>query len=240
MADLSECAATSLPLQVLVRGGDLLISLPGTVSGNRTCERWAETLGTLGLKVATGPTVAFRNRAHLAGAAADRRVPLLWMQHVRRMQVTWPLCRRSEYLEANARTAWMLLHNEPMVIMRRFSPKEDVRRMTAAAYVGHLPSSFVGLENHLNYIHRPGGSMTAREVIGLAAVLNSAHADAYFRAVSGNTQINAADLRAMSLPDWERILDIADRLGDAVPSLEAIDSVVDDVLNADRTLAVAA
>ena len=29
-------------------------------------------------------------------------------------------------------TAWMLLHSEPMVVLRRFSPKEDVRRMTAA------------------------------------------------------------------------------------------------------------
>lgn len=240
LGDIESCAVQAVPSRSVIRGDELLIALPAG-NGRRFGESWPETLGSLGLKVSTGPTVAFRQRRHLRGEASAGRVPLLWLQHVRRMHVQWPLGRRDEHIDANAQTAWMLLHNEPLVIMRRFSPKEDVRRMTAAAYLGDLPASFIGLENHLNYIHRPGGSMTAREVRGLAAVLNSAPADDYFRSMSGNTQVNAAELRAMPLPGWDCVLDVADRIANRANDLESIDAALDGASSAiDADIRVAA
>lgn len=223
--DIETRAVRALPLHAVVRGPELLIALPSQAEDPAALP-WRNSLGSLGLRVATGPTVAFRHQAHLSQAPAPNHVPLLWMQHVQRMRVAWPLGRKHEHIAANAQTAWMLLHNGPLVVLRRFAPKEDVRRLVAAAYLGGLPGEFFGLENHLNYIHRPGGSMSPAEVKGLAAVLNSARVDAYVRSVSGNTQVNAAELREMPLPGWPQILDIAHRLADDTTDLGSIDAVI--------------
>ncbi len=224
--DLERAETDTLPTASVVRGDDRVIMLPHRGALHGPSRRWTQTLGTLGLKVSTGPTVAFRARAHMRDRPGQRTVPLLWMQHVKRLDVRWPMVRSQEHIEANAASSWMMLHNEPMVLMRRFSPKEDTRRMTAAAYLGDLPCNYLALENHLNYIHRPGGSMTAHEARGLAAVLSSDSLDLHFRAVSGNTQINATELRAAPLPDWETILGIADRLANTKMTLDQVDLAV--------------
>jgi len=48
--------------------------------------------------------------------------------------------------------------------MRRFSAKEDARRLTAAPLIAEsISAELIGLENHLNYVYRPGGSLTDDE-----------------------------------------------------------------------------
>jgi adenine-specific DNA-methyltransferase len=148
------------------------------------------------------------------------------MQHVRRDGVRWPLGRDDEHIHANQSTAWMLLRNAPMVLLRRFSPKEDKRRMTAAAYRGELSGAWLGLENHLNYVHRRGGSMHPEEALGLAAVFNSAWVDDYLRSLSGNTQINASDLRRMPMPALSEIEAIGRALGSTAAPLSVVDEAV--------------
>jgi adenine-specific DNA-methyltransferase len=76
---------------------------------------------------------------------------------------------------------------------------------------GRLPAHFLGLENHLNYIHRPNGTLSEEEVWGLAVLYNSAFFDAYFRALNGNTQVSATELRVMRLPPLEVIVEIGRR-----------------------------
>ena len=73
--------------------------------------------------------------------------------------------------------------------------------MTAAPWIADrfaIPE--VGLENHLNYVHRPGGALSEDEAWGLAALYNSRLLDTWFRTVNGNTQVSATELRAMPLP----------------------------------------
>ena len=126
----------------------------------------------------------------------------------------------------------MLVPNAPMVVMRRFSPKEDARRVTCAAYgcgLDRLPGDVIGLENHLNYIYRPGGRMGMHEARGLAAFLASSIVDGHFRALSGSTQVNATELRKLPLPPLAVIEEIG-RNCSAKPSLEEIDVVVDRAL----------
>ena len=226
--DLAQAHLLRLPSdRVISQDNEQMIALP-TNTGD--LPQWHGTLSTLGLKVSTGPVVAFRAGKYIKKKTTTNSVPLLWMQHIDHMRVSWPISKKYEHINANGETAWMLIPNTNYVVMRRFSPKEDKRRITAAPYfAGTLPGAMLGLENHTNYVYRPGGEMTAEETCGLAAFLNSHIVDTYFRSVAGNTQVNATDLRKLPMPPK----DILIAIGRAVPrhaTLEQIDSAVNSAL----------
>lgn len=191
--------------------------------------RWDATLKTYGWEVSTGPVVAFRAARFIESAPVEGAVPLLWLQHVGQQTVCWPIQKKREFIRASAENAWMLVRNQPMVVMRRFSPKEDKRRVTCAAYEGSLPGSVVGLENHLNYIYKRGGSMSAFEARGLSAFLASDVVDSHFRGLAGSTQVNATELRLLQLPPLALIVEIGKKIG-LSPPLSRVDTVVREVL----------
>ena len=125
---------------------------------------------------------------------------MLWMPHVQSMRIEWPRQHRAEHIDSNENSAWMLLPNRPMVVLRRFSPKEDARRITAAPYLGHLPGSHVGLENHLNVFNEKRRGLPELLAYGLSVFMNSTAVDEAFRRFSGHTQVNATDLRLLQYP----------------------------------------
>ncbi len=171
-------------------------------------DSWPNTLQSLGLNISTGRVVPFRAESLIrkSGAVPATHVPLLWMNHVRAMRTTWPLNRHKPEYIAQSGAGSLLLPNRNYVLLRRFSAKEEPRRLTAAPYLADdLTTPAVGFENHLNYIHRPGGALSADETWGLAALFNSELLDTYFRAMSGNTQVSATEIRAMPLPPRETI-----------------------------------
>ncbi len=223
-SDLDEGEPQAVPSERVVSVDDhAMVTLPSR--GDDPFEGWSATLATYGLKVSTGPVIAFRAREFISDLPSRDSVPLLWLQHVAQQEINWPIRKKSEHVRTTAANAWMLLPNAPMVVMRRFSPKEDPRRVTCAPYIGLLPGAWLGLENHLNYIHRPGGRMTPWEVRGLAAFLASDVVDAHLRAIAGSTQINATELRRLPLPP----LAVIEKIGRAVsakPSLQEIDAAV--------------
>ncbi len=188
------------------------------------------SLQAFGIRVSTGPVVAFRASSHIGSAFGPGAAPLLWMQHVKPMRIAWPISKKSEYIDANDSTAWMLVPNGNMVLMRRFSPKEVERRVTAAPYIaGALPGEVLGLENHINYLYRPGGTMSIDETVGLAAYLNSEQVDSYLRMAAGNTQVNATDLRSLPMPPLDQIVEIG-RLLRLPCNMEDADRAVHTVL----------
>lgn len=94
--------------------------------------------------------------------------------------------------------------------------------------------SLIGLENHLNYIHRPKGSLAEEEVYGLAALLNTRLIDVYFRALNGNTQVNASDMRILPLPSIEIIREIGVYLLQRLPPIGTeLDTIVAQILQLD-------
>lgn len=222
--DLGIAGVQALPVERVVGDDEhVMFSLPRDSAD--PFEGWKATLKTYGFEVSTGRVIAFRAAEFVREFAEPSTVPLLWLQHVRQQQILWPVQKKREYLRSTAENAWMLVPNAPMVVMRRFSPKEDARRVTCAAYLGHLPGEAIGLENHLNYVYRRGGHMTPAEARGLAAFFASSAVDAHFRALAGSTQVNATELRKLPLPPLAVIVSIGETIGDN-PSLERIDLVV--------------
>ncbi|MEL6273306.1 MAG: hypothetical protein AAFR22_26105, partial [Chloroflexota bacterium] len=138
-------------------------------------------------------------------------VPLLWMQHVKPGQVMWPInggFRKPQYMKCEPS---LLVKNTNYVLLRRFSAKEEARRLVAAPYIAEDYSfESVGLENHLNYIRCCDREMTEAEAVGLSGLLNSGLIDRYFRISNGNTQANATELRALPLPPLPVICEIGE------------------------------
>lgn len=199
-------------------------------------ESWPNNLHGLGLRISTGPAVAFRAKALLGakGLAPGDRAPFLWMGAVRPMRIVWPLRRRgADYISRSGSDA-LLVPNRNYVLLRRFGAREEARRLTAAPWIAaDFPTRDVGFENHINYIHRPGGALSDDEAWGLAALYNSRLLDVYFRTIGGNTQVNAAELRAAPLPDRRAIAELGRRAREAgLGSVEILDALVARVVTA--------
>jgi adenine-specific DNA-methyltransferase len=202
----------------------------------RMVRAWRGRLHTYGLEVSTGPVVPFRALPFIykKGYVPETHAPLLWMQNVTPMRVKWPTGVRGkeQYILVNDISAPLLVPNNNIVLLRRFSSKEEQRRLVAAPFLKRKVNSlFVGLENHLNYIHRPGGSLSEEEAYGLAALFNSAMLDTYFRIFNGNTQVNATELRTMPLPPLDLIVEIGKRAMASGIAMGGIDNVIADVLS---------
>jgi adenine-specific DNA-methyltransferase len=195
---------------------DPVLRVPGDEVDDRVLEfvgELPETLGSLGLAVSTGPVVAFRASKHLRLQPEPATVPLLWLSNIRYMTVEWSAERKSakpKYVVDDDSSRRLLTASGNYVLIRRFSAKEEYRRITAAPlFKGQLPGNRIGIENHLNYIYRPGGQLSAEQVVGLSAVLGSQLINRYFRIHNGHTQVNATELRAIPLPSMSSI----ERLG---------------------------
>ena len=193
---------------------------------------WPNTLGSLGLDISTGPVVPFRAKRFLTDTVSETStVPLLWMHHVRPMRVKWPSTGsgKPQWVKAVPESTKLLVKDDTYVLLRRFSAKEEKRRLVAAPLVqGCFNADMVGLENHLNYIRGVSRELDEELAYGIAVLLNSAFLDRYFRVSNGNTQVSATELRAMPLPDEEHIRVIGAGvsnhldLGTALPELDTL------------------
>ena len=229
-ADIGASRSRTLPIDEVVRGNDRthrIVHLPADERDDRVrriVSEWTGSLRKLGLSVSTGPVVAFRAKEFLRHEQDEHTVPLLWLQHVKAMASQWPLAtRKPEHIEDVPSSRHLLLANRNYVLLRRFTAKEEARRLVAAPYFAEaLPCERVGLENHLNYIHRPNGALGPDECVGLAAILNSQLLDAYVRISSGNTQVSATELRALPLPTLAVINRIGRHVANDPADLEAI------------------
>ncbi len=240
VADLNESYRRTTTLQAALNldDRDRVLRLPVSDEDAQVLDlvdAWPNTLASLGLRISTGPVVPFRARTLVdrEGRVPQTHVPLLWMNHVRPMRVTWPLHRhKPEYIKRQGAEA-LLLPNRNYVLMRRFTAKEEARRLAAAPYLARSMSvPRVGLENHLNYIYRRTGSLSDEEAWGLSALYNSRLLDTYFRCLNGNTQVNATELRAMPLPAHDTIVVLGERVRQLADPMENLDRLIADMLSA--------
>lgn len=177
---------------------------------------WEGSLEKYGLQVSTGRVVPFRAKPLLKERANAKNgtIPLLWMQNVKPYQVEYPLEKFDKPQAISINDPSVLMPCSNYVLLRRFSAKEDRRRLISAPFIGdHYDFEHIGFENHLNVIFRKKGTLSTQEIIGFSALFNSAIVDRYFRIVNGNTQVNAAEIRTLPLPPLNEIKEIGRKVG---------------------------
>ncbi len=228
-SDIRQSAVRTLPLMNVLdmHHDNLVLHLPASKSHDSLAtliRRWPGSLYEYGWKVSTGPVVAFRAREFLRNASSSSTIPLLWLQNVHSMSTRWPAAtRKPQHLSAVSDSEHLVLPNKNYVLIRRFSAKEEKKRITAAPYIARdFQTSRIGFENHLNYVCKVRGQLSVDETYGLAALLNSQVLDAYFRISSGNTQVSATELRALRLPPLAAIRRIGERARIAASNIDTI------------------
>lgn len=216
---------------------DAFVRLVVDGAGGHVAERMALLpcrLPDLGLAVSTGRVVDFRASAFLRAGPGPETVPLIYPAHFDPTGfVRWPKPsgRKPNAIVRSAETDSLLLPPGAYVLVRRFSVKEERRRVVAAVYdPDRMPPLPVGFENHLNYYHRDGAGLPMEVAKGLAAFLNSTLVDAYVRQFNGHTQINATDLRSLPYPALGQLLALGSRISGEFPSDADLDRLLDEHL----------
>ncbi len=185
----------------------------------QSLDRLPDRLDTLGLAVSTGPVVTFRASEFLREERGHDTAPLLWMHNVRPFVTRLPPRNgKPAHIEVSESSRKLLVPASRYVLLKRFTSKEEKKRLVAGIIqADDSYAEWIGLENHLNYLYRTDGDLTEIEALGIAAYLNTTLADRYFRAISGNTQVNAGELRILPMPNYDTLTAI----GRAVAAIDS-------------------
>lgn len=172
------------------------------------------SLADLGIRVSTGPVVDFRLKEHLRDMPEPDTVPLLYPGHFGSGGTEWPQAgmKKPNAIQRNDDTEKWLYPNGFYCVVRRFSSKEEKRRVVASVVD---PAAFdnapmLGFENHLNLFHDNRRGLSPALANGLAVFLNSRAVDENFRRFNGHTQVNATDLKQMKYPGRDVLIKLGE------------------------------
>ena len=233
--DFDRARAVTVPYSQVVHPGDrdMFIHLDikeANVGPAEQMKCMSSSLSKLGLSVSTGRVVDFRAREYLRMSRQQDTVPLIYPCHFANGFINWPVGsgKKPNAIVSTAETSDLLVEAGFFVLTKRFSSKEQPRRVMAAVFDPVcIDAPFIGFENHLNYYHQCGKGLPVDLAKGLALYLNSTIVDQYFRLFSGHTQVNATDLRKMPYPSREQLLRLGACIKNTMPNQEAIDAIVE-------------
>jgi adenine-specific DNA-methyltransferase len=192
------------------------------------------TLPDLNIKVSTGKVVDFRARENLRKFPEPGSVPLIYPGNVRSGIIEWPREIRKDQAFAvrlEAERKKFLLPAGFYVVVKRFSAKEERRRVVAAVWDSHRNASAVAFENHLNIFHANGTGLDRDLAVGLSYWLNSSIVDNFFRTFSGHTQVNATDLRTLRFPPLSALKALGQEQEMLLPKQDEIDRLIIDIIS---------
>jgi adenine-specific DNA-methyltransferase len=186
------------------------------------------TLDDLKIQVSTGPVVDFRLKDDLRQDIEEGAVPLIYPVHLNG-GVNWPKdSKKPNAISISDQSrSWLWKHEGHFVIVRRFSSKEEKRRIVATPYDSSLPGKLIGFENKLNVFHAKKVGFDKEQALGLYVYLNSTLLDKYYRLFGGHTQVNATDLRNIHYPTVESLR----RIGAQVESTDLTQKQIDELLD---------
>ena len=213
--DFNELKRLEVPRSDIIcnKNGESFIRIPTSpldVDVLHAIDKLPNTLKDMGLGISTGPVVPFRARQYLLPELTENpnSAPLLWMHNMQDMEIAWHLKRnkKESAIQVCSKTTPLLLPVNNYVLLKRFTSKEQKRRLHASVLLkSKFPYETVGIENHVNYIHKSRGNLSVHETYGIAAILNTTIVDNFFRSLNGNTQVNATDIRSLPFPTIEGI-----------------------------------
>ena len=238
---LTDVKKFRLPFSRVVRPDDLdlFIHIPGPSEEENWPSEFSNSLAGLGVQVSTGPVVDFRATKFLTAESSQDTVPLIYPAHLKDSRVVWPLngLKKSQYLMNCVDTRRQLFPLGNYCVIRRFSAKEQERRIVSAVAceVQFNQFNYLGFENHLNVIHSNRQGLELNFALGLTAFLNSKYADMDIRTFNGHTQVNAADIKKLRFPNKVFLMALGDRvLQLAVDPEKSLDILIDNLLNEKR------
>ena len=168
------------------------------------------SLADLGIQVSTGRVVDFRSRHALSDIELPGAVPLIYPGNLRDGAVEWPRdIRKAQWFQpSDDKDQGMVMPEGWYAIVKRFSSKEERRRIVSSVWSPVVHPGQVAFENHLNVFHSGGHGLDHELAAGLAVWLNSSVIDKFFRTFSGHTQVNATDLRSLRFPTLEDLREL--------------------------------
>ena len=231
----SDMTRHAVEYTAIFRPGDTehFLHIPNGVEDPLIHPNVTHTLADLGVSVSTGPVVDFRLRDHLRTQPGAGDLQLLYPHHLSGTGLAWPAVgsKKANAIADNADTARWLFPAGTYVLTRRFSSKEEKRRVVACLLpAAALRTDRVGFENHLNVFHIKKGGLPDELAWGMYVWLNSSALDTHLRRFSGHTQVNAADFRNMRFPSRYTLATLGRKARDLVLDQAKIDELVNEVL----------
>lgn len=171
--------------------------------------KFTNTLEDLGLKMKTGLTVDFRNREFLKNTFDNNAAPLFYAQHISNGQVLFPIGKEYEYVSTEKKG--LIQKNKNYLFIKRFTSKEEKRRLQCGIYLSKLHSnySYISTHNKINFIDSIDDNELSEELVyGLYVIFNSTIYDTYYRILNGSTQVNSTEINNMLIPSKENIIEL--------------------------------
>lgn len=166
------------------------------VSVLRTINHFQKTLPEINLKMQTSLIVDFRTREVLRDQLEDGAYPLLYSQHIKGGKVVWPQGKEGEVIKTDRLS--YLQENGDFLIVKRFTSKEEPRRLQCGIYLKQKYDQFkyISTQNKVNFIKCDSPCLT----YGLYVLFNSTLYDNYYRILNGSTQVNSTEINQMPIP----------------------------------------
>jgi adenine-specific DNA-methyltransferase len=144
----------------------------------------------------TGIIVEFRTKEVLRDQLEFDSYPLFYSQHIRDGFVVWPIGKEGEVIKTDRKV--YLQENSDFLMVKRFTSKEENRRLQCGIYLKNKYSQFthISTQNKVNFIKCDSPCVT----YGLYVLLNSSLYDNYYRILNGSTQVNSTEINQMPIP----------------------------------------
>ena len=186
-----------------------------------------QTLPDIQLKMQTGIIVDFRTREVLRDNMEEGAFPLLYAQHIKDGRVVWPLGKVGEVIRTDHPA--YLQENSDFLLVKRFTSKEEKRRLQCGIYLKQKYSQFkyISTQNKVNFVKCDSPCIT----YGLYVLLNSSLYDAYYRILNGSTQVNSTEINQIPIPSRDVIEKMGRELMHQELTVVNCDKIVDRWIN---------
>ncbi|MDN5966626.1 MAG: Eco57I restriction-modification methylase domain-containing protein [Hafniaceae bacterium] len=199
ITSLEQSESILVPRGLVVVGDEQRVYLI-TNAHQLALAKWAVALPSTfldsGLKMKTGLTVCFRNRDLVEDEPSANNVPIFYADDFYGHEIRLKR-ESSQYL--SKKRAGLLQDNVDYIFVKRFSTKEESRRIQTAYYEAERFSDEkqISTDNKLNFVVASSSDLLK----GAFLVMSSTIFDEYYRLLSGNTQVNLTEINSMKFPD---------------------------------------